>query len=84
MARQGRGRARSDDGGKSWAPFGDSDDADLSHNRIQHMLYGPPGVVLVMDEQGLGYRRFLARNADEGWERLACSLPYGAQRHVGV
>jgi photosystem II stability/assembly factor-like uncharacterized protein len=84
VASKGRGLARSDDGGKSWEPFGDSDDADLSDSRIQHILYGPPGVVLVITEQGLVYRRFLAPNADAGWERLAFSLPYGAQRHIGV
>src|SRR5438094_8480656 len=44
----------------------------------------PPGVVLAIDEQGLVYRRLLARNVDEGWERLSFSLPYGEQRHVGV
>jgi photosystem II stability/assembly factor-like uncharacterized protein len=84
VASKGRGLARSDDGGKSWEPFGDSDDADLSQSGIQHITYGPPGVVWVIDEQGLVYRRFLAPNADEGWERRAFSLPYGEQRDVGV
>ncbi len=84
VASKGRGLARSDDGGTSWEPFGDSDDADLSSSRIQNILYGPPGVVLVITEQGLVFRRFLALNADAGWERLAFSLPYGEQRHVGV
>ena len=84
VASKGRGLARSDDGGKSWEPFGDSDDADLSHSGIQNILYGSPGMVLVIDEQGLVYRRFLAPTVDEGWERLSFSLPYGEQRHVGV
>jgi photosystem II stability/assembly factor-like uncharacterized protein len=84
VASKGKGLARSDDGGKSWEPFGDSDDADLSQSGIQHITYGPPGVVLVIDEQGLVYRRFLAPNADEGWERWSFSLPYGEQRAVGV
>ena len=84
VASKGRGLARSDDGGKSWEPFGDSDDADLSHSGIQHILYGSPGVVLVIDEQGLVYRRWLAPSADEGWERLSVGLPYGEQRQVGV
>ena len=84
VASKGRGLARSDDGGKSWEPFGDSDDADLSQSGIQHILYGSPGAVLVIDEQGLVYRRLLAPTADEGWERLSFSLPYGEQRHVGV
>jgi hypothetical protein len=84
VASKGKGLARSDDGGKSWEPFGDSDDTDLSHSGIQHITYGPPGVVLVIDEHGLVYRRFLAANADEGWERLSFSQPYGEQRHVGV
>jgi hypothetical protein len=39
VASKGRGLARSDDGGKSWEPFGDSDDADLSHNRIQNIRH---------------------------------------------
>jgi hypothetical protein len=84
VASKGRGLARSHDGGKSWEPFGDSDDADLSHSSFQHILYGSPGVVLVIDEQGLVYRRSLAPAADEGWERLSFSLPYGEQRRVGV
>jgi hypothetical protein len=84
VASKGKGLARSDDGGKSWEPFGDSDDADLSQSSIQHITYGPPGVVLVIDEQGLVYRRFLAPNADEGWERWSFSLPYGEKRAVGM
>lgn len=84
VASKGRGLARSDDGGKSWEPFGDSDDADLSQSGIQHITYGPPGVVWVIDEHGLVYQRFLAPNADEGWERRSFSRPYGEQRDVGV
>jgi photosystem II stability/assembly factor-like uncharacterized protein len=84
VASKGKGLARSDDGGKSWEPFGDSDDADLSHSGIQHITYASPGVVLVIDDQGLVYRRFLAATADEGWERWSFRLPYGEQRHVGV
>ena len=76
-----RGIYRSLDGGQSWEPFGDSDDADLSNSRIQNILYGPPGVVLAIDEQGMVYQRLLSRNVDEGWERLAFSQPYGEQRH---
>src|SRR3989442_312422 len=53
VASKGRGLARSDDGGTGWEPFGDSDDADLSNSRIQNILYGPPVVVLAIDEQGL-------------------------------
>jgi hypothetical protein len=84
VASKGIGLARSDDGGKSWELFGDSDAADLSRSSIQNILYSSPSVVLVIDEQGGVYRRFLAPNADEGWERLSFSLPYGEQRHVGV
>lgn len=84
VASKGTDLARSNDGGKSWEPFGDSDDADLSPNGIQYITYDPPGVVLVIDEHGLVYQRFLDASADAGWVRRSFRLPYGDQRGVGV
>jgi photosystem II stability/assembly factor-like uncharacterized protein len=84
IASKGRGLARSTNGGKTWESFGDSDNEDLSQSIIQTILFRSGSMVLVIDAQGFVYRRPLAPEADEGWERVPFGLPYGEQRGVGV
>jgi hypothetical protein len=85
IASKGKGLARSNDSGKTWEPFGNSDGEDLSQSGIQDITYDPPTeAVLVVDENGLVYRRSLSSDKDEGWEMISLNPPYGEWRGVGI
>ncbi|MCI0529905.1 MAG: hypothetical protein L0Y56_20875, partial [Nitrospira sp.] len=86
VASKGKGLARSTDAGNTWEPFGNSDGEDLSQSRIHDITYDLLSeAVIVIDENGLVFRRILDPQEDEeGWEMISLSPPYGEQRGVGV